>query len=210
MVVKIRVSCYNKADRHFYSEYEYHNEDRGRDLVNIYLDYRYYMSLESARQNIKILLNNADLFKMQMLLNHATLIFGKNPWTEVDGILRLNFDTEELEYEEKFWRAYMTVVPSVMKYRDGEYEGGITLSFYDELKAYIGQTFLNYDQTLGANDFFRRCDPAVLAQLLVNYMQIPKPGTNRKSIVPQETATRSPAGIVGRQIGNKRGGLDSL
>lgn len=222
-IVKIRVNCYHHKDSLFYTEVAFHSDDRGVDTVNIALNYKYYMTLESLRADettglsVRIVLDYMDLYQLVYICGKAVKLFGQHQlWKTIEDDLRVGFAADDYTDEVRLKNGHIVVTPSIYNHRNGNQERGMQIDLYDVDHNYMGHTVTTFDQTLGNLEFFNRVNPTIMAQLLVNFMQTPTPGTNRRQFLPQPTQVPKEytkgtgAGIAGRQIGNRRNDIDSL
>ena len=103
---------------------------------------------------------------------------------------------------------YLLMLRPILNKNNGTLEEGILVTIHDANRKELICSVLNIDKVYSNLEFFRRVDPSILAQLLVNYMGIPEPGTNRVEINPMQTQVNTleksnSNGIMGRKLGNR-------
>ena len=219
LVVKIRVSCYRKKSynemEHFYKEFQSYNDNLHDYAISINLNYSYHLTLENTKgsttdnTSIYIQLDYTGLYRMVELFETAvSWLRSEDIWILKNKRLALSEKGEKVRARH-FIGLYRISIQPTLRNNNGIIEETITLTIHNQYNSELICSVLDIDKVYGNLEFFRRVDPVTLAQLLVNYMQIPKPGTNRVSMNPLQTQPNpiltdtKGSGIIGRKIGNK-------
>ena len=219
LMVKIRVSCYKKKLNEmdfFYKEFSIYNENLHQNALSINLGYTYHLTLENTKKSnvddnksVYIQLDYAGTYKMKELFKIAMYWFTSDKiWVIMNGRLCISQDNLNLKATIVIGQYYITLQPIVNK-DNGKLTEAVVLTIHDQNKTELICNVLDQDRVCGNLEFFNKVDPSILAQLLVNYMGIPTPGTNRVEISPSPTQISSRLesnkgnGVIGRTIGNR-------
>lgn len=219
LIVKIRVACYRKKNynemEHFYKEFKSYNENLHDYTIGINLNYTYHLTLENTKgsttdnTSIYIQLDYTGLYRMVELFEIAvSWLRSDDIWISENRQLVLSEKGGKLRARHYIGLYRISLQPT-LRNNNGIIEETITLTVHNQYNSELLCSVLDIDKVYGNLEFFRRVDPVTLAQLLVNYMQIPEPGTNRIDINPLQTqpnpilADTKGSGILGRKPGNR-------
>lgn len=221
-VVKVRVSLYKFSNNYinsFYKEFYAYNDNHHQNMVSVALNYNYSLTLETIRpdpytkENGYMPIDYGGMVKMSSLLNQALKWFidpeYNGVWGQYNGELIVTKLGKSFCIDDSFGNCPFTIIPHAAEINGLQIPCCLITFTQHEISSII-----TLDRLYNAIAFFDRFEPASYAQLLINYLQIPAPGTNRIDINHvKETEVLHPIdrnglGVPGRKIGDKK--LDDL
>lgn len=224
-VLKINVVMYRKAFNkleHMYKEYEYYSDEHHQNMLSMQLNYDYFLSIENQYEDKEVggkgflSMRYAELYIFKTLIDTSIAWFIEERFNNLfyikDGKLQINKSIATTYNVAINTSTTISTEPVVI---NDNYKGtttGIRLVFTSASHSIDIDT----DTLFGFKMFLDNCDMYIMAQNLVNFVNRPKPGTNRMNMNPVQSQVNNKIinnwgkGISGRQIGSNKGDISQL